>query len=158
MKSIIISVFVGVFMVVSSLSSFGQEWTAEQKEVWEMVEKNWESFKKGDLKAFINDYHDKCTILFGDNPSTLNKSQIESENRWQIARKVPTFIRLKPIAINIVNDVANVFYVYKWESKNKEYSQGGRRMTTMIKENNKWITIASLSASCDQKAPCPYGW
>ena len=158
MKSIIISIVICVFIVVSGFQAFGEEWTAEQKEVWKAVENNWESFKKGDLKAFINNYHEKSIVLYGDNPSITNKSQMESENKWTIDKYVPTYIKLKPIAINMVNNVANVFYVYKWESKNKTYSQSGRRMTTMVKENNKWLTIGSLAASCDQKSPCPYGW
>jgi len=158
MKSIIISIFVCYLIVASGLSAFGQEWTVEQNEVWKTVENNWESLKKGDLKTLINDYHEKSIVLYEDNPSTLNKSLMESENRWRIDREVPTFIKLKPIAINIVNNVANVFYLYKWESKNREMSQSGRRMATMIKVSNKWLIIGSLSASCDQKAPCPYGW
>jgi len=158
MKSIIISTLVCFFIVASGFQSFGEEWTAEQKEVWASVEQNWESFKNGDLKAFINGYHEKSIVLYGDNPSTLNKSQIESENNWTIDNYVPTYIKLKPIAVNIVNNIANVFYVFKWESKNKEYSISGRRMATMIKENNKWITIGSFSSSCNKPSPCPYGW
>ena len=158
MKSIVISVLICILIVASGFQALAEEWTAEQKEVWGMVQADWEAYKNGDVKALMDNFHDKMLALDGDNPSTLNKGQIESQNKWLIDNYVPTFIKLKPIAINLVNDVANVFYVFKWESKNKEYSYSGRRMTTMIKENNKWLSIGSLSASCEKPAPCPYGW
>jgi hypothetical protein len=158
MKSIIFFVFVCAFILASGFNAFGEEWTAGQKEVWNAIEKHWEFIKNGNIAATMEIFHDETLVLYGDNPSTLNRSQIESHNKWLIENYVPTYIKLKPIAVNIVNNVANVFFVYKWESKNKEYSQSGRRMTTMVKENNKWLSIGSLSASCDQKAPCPYGW
>lgn len=158
MKSIIISTLVVFFIVASSFQAFAEEWTTEQKEVWDAVTGRWESIKKGDVEAFMNDFHDKNIDLYSDDPSTLNKNQIENSVKWMISNLVPTYINLKPIAINIVNNVANVFYIYKWESKNREISERGRRMTTMIKENNKWLSIGTLSASCDKPAPCPYGW
>jgi len=158
MKRVIISILTGIFIVASSFQVFGEEWTAEQKEVWGVIEGHWEYLKKGDVKALMDNFHEKTLALYSDNPITYNKSLIERGNKRFISNFVPTYIKLKPIAINIVNNVANVFYVCKWESKNKEYSQSGRRMTTMIKENNKWLFIGTLEASCDQKAPCPYGW
>jgi len=158
MKFIYISIMVCIFIVASGFNAFGEEWTAEQKEVWEAVEGHWESLKKGDVEALMDDYHDKMLDLDGEYPTPFNKSQIESATKYRIGYYVPTYINLKPIAINIVSNVANVFYVYKWESKNKDYSQSGRTMTTMLKENNKWLSIGSLSAFCNQPAPCPYGW
>jgi len=158
MKSINIPVLVCVFVVATSFSAFGQEWTAEEKELLEAVEGDWEYLKNGNVEALMVNFHDKMLALYGDNPTPLSKSQIEKGNKWIVDNYVPTFIKLKPIAINIVNNVANVFYLYKWESKNREISDSGRRMTTMIREDNKWVSIGSLSASCNKKAPCPYGW
>ena len=158
MKSIITSILVCVFIVISGFQAFGEEWSAEQKEVWEAVERHWEFFKKGDMEALRSNFHDKVLDLWGDNPTPLNRDQIESGNKVLIGYYVYTYIDLKPVAINVVNNVANVFYIYKRESKNREYLQRGRTMTTMVKENNQWIIVGRFSASCDQKAPCPYGW
>jgi len=46
-KSIIISTLVVFIIVASSFQSFGQEWSAEQKEVWNVVIADIENFKKG---------------------------------------------------------------------------------------------------------------
>ena len=70
----------------------------------------------------------------------------------------PTFIKLKPLNVNIFNNVANVFYLFKWESANREYSKAGRLLETWVKQDNKWLEIASLSSWCDKLPTCPYGW
>ena len=51
MKSIIIFITVCVFVVASGLHAFGEEWTAEKKEVIETVRAIWEAFKDGDVEA-----------------------------------------------------------------------------------------------------------
>ena len=71
---------------------------------------------------------------------------------------MPTFVKLKPLVINIVENVANVFYLSNWESLNKEISSSSRVLITMIKQDNKWVWIGSLGSSCKRLPPCPYEW
>ena len=66
--------------------------------------------------------------------------------------------QIRTLSINIVKNVANVFYLYKWESANKEVSDRGRALITFVKQDNKWLAIGSLRTSCDTLPPCPYGW
>ena len=153
-----ISLFLCVFIVFWGFQVLAQDWTPEQKEVWVWVQGYWENIKKGDVEAALAGQHDKMLAWSSMNPDPLKKELIRLElNNW-VGRSKPTFVKLKPLAINIVKNVANVFYLFKWESANKEVSGRGRELITLVKQNNKWLAIGSLGSSCDKLPPCPYGW
>ena len=138
--------------------AFGQDWTAEQKEVWAAVQANWETFKKGDVEAALALKHDDNISWFSSNPNTFKKESLwMAYNNW-IHHSKPTFVKLEPEKIQILNNVATVFYFYKWESANKEISDRGRQLEVWVKQDKKWLMTGSLGSSCDKPAPCPYGW
>ena len=68
MKSIIISILVCIFIVASGFQTIAEEWTAEQKEVWETVKGHWELIKNKDVKTLMDDFHDKMLDLDGEYP------------------------------------------------------------------------------------------
>ena len=157
LTTILVSLSVGIIIVFSGLNAHAEEWTAEQKEVWNVVEQYYRNIDNGDAASTMSLIHDKALELYSDNPNPLNKDQIKTAKDTYVSVKPTT--KIKPISINIVDHkVANAFYYFKWESKNATYSNNGRTMQTFIKQGDKWLSIGSLSASCDQKAPCPYGW
>lgn len=158
MARISVSIILGAMILLWSFQVFGQDWTAEQKEVWISVQGYWENIKKGDVDAALAGQHDKMLVWFSMNPDPLKKELIGSEYNTWVSRFKPTFVKLKPLAITIVKNVANVFYLFKWESANKEVSDRGRTLITLVKEDNKWLAIGSLGSSCDTLPPCPYGW
>jgi hypothetical protein len=102
--------------------------------------------------------HDKMLDWWSTNPDPLKKELLRLGYNNLVNRLKPTFVKLEPLAINIVKNVANVFYLYKWESANKEVSDRGRALITFVKQDNKWLAIGSLRTSCDTLPPCPYGW
>jgi uncharacterized protein DUF4440 len=158
MKSIIIFITVCIFVVAPGLQAFGEEWTAEQKEVWDSVEGFWDAMKTGDVYSALERHHDKMQNWISMNPYPAEKKQMRSEYNGLVARYRPTFIKLKPMSISIIEDVANVYYIEKWESSNKEVSWSGRVLLTMIKKENNWIWIGRLGSSCNETPSCPYGW
>ena len=123
-------------IVFWSFQVFGQQWTEEQKEIWEVVVADWELFKQGDLVGLMADRHNNATIW---------SSTILSYDK-------PVAYELEPLAIGIIGNVANVFYEYKWNGN--VLSERGRTMDTWIKQDNKWLLIASFSASCDKLPLC----
>jgi hypothetical protein len=156
MKSIIITILVITFIVFSSLQALAEEWTAEQKEVWKVIDNNWMSAKTadGNEDVLLEGLHDSFICLYGDKYMLFDKSQVITQNKvWK-----PTHIELKPLAINIVMNVANVFYMYKWEDEKNGWSQRGRRMETLIKQNDRWLSIGNSSSLCDETSYCPSWW
>jgi len=155
---ILVSIILFGIILLWNSKAFGQEWTADQKEVWVSVQEFWKTIKIGDVEASLAGQHDKMFDWFSENPDPLNKELLRSGyNNW-VSRFKPTSVKLEPLAINIVKNVANVFYLFKWESANKEVSNRGRALVTLVKQDNKWLSIGSLRTSCDTLPPCPYGW
>ena len=157
MKSIIISILACVFIIVSGFQVLAEEWTAEQKAVWSVVEQYYSNIDNGDVASTMVLIHDKSLELFNYNPRTLNKDQIRATYDYYAIIKPTT--KVKPISIAVIDHrVANAFYHFKWESKDGTNSGKGRRMQTFIKQGDKWISIGSFSSSCNKPSPCPYGW
>ena len=157
-KWILVSIILFGIIFLWNFRAFGQDWTTEQKEVWVSVQGFWDTIKKGDVEATLAGQHDKMLDWFSTNPDPLKKEILRSAYNNLVNRLKPTFVKLKPLAIHIYGNVANVFYIYKWESANKEISDRGRALITLIKQDNKWLAIGSLRASCDTLPPCPYKW
>jgi hypothetical protein len=157
MKSIIISTLVGFFILTLSFQASGEEWTTEQKEVWEAIKEYHKYIENGDVDSAMALIHENALDLNYDNPLPLKKNQILSWNLFW-SRMKPT-IEIKPISIAIINDkLATAFYHFKWKSRDEIYSNKGRFGQTFIKQNGKWISIGSNSCSCSNPMPCPYGW
>jgi ketosteroid isomerase-like protein len=158
LKKSVIFLFIAFAFSFSGFQAFGEEWTDEQKEVWASIQEFWDSIKNGDLDGALSRHHDKMIVWLFENPDPSRKDQTRSEYYTLINRSVPTKIKLKPLEINIVGDVANVFYLSKWVSLNEEKSSSCRVLVTMIKQDNKWVWIGSHDSSCDRLSPCPYKW
>ena len=158
MARVSVSIILCGMIVFWGFQVFGKDWTAEQKEVWVSVQGFWETIKKGDVEATLAGQHDNMLDWFSTNPDPLQKEILRSAYNNLVDRLKPTFVKLEPLSINIFKNVANVFYIYKWESANKEISDKGRALVTLVKQDNKWLAIGSLRASCDALPPCPYKW
>lgn len=158
MRTIIISILIAVSIVSTGYQTLGAEWTQEQKEIWSVIQADWEANKNGDVESTLTCRHEKVLSIYSDNSSLYNKDQIRTQNEyWLNSDDRPTFYNIKPIAIGIIDNVAIVFYWYKWRSDLTGYSDKGRSMNTLIKLNNKWVTIGTMDASCEKPAPHPMG-
>ena len=56
---VLVSVILFGILLLWNSKAFGQEWTDEQKEVWEVVVADFELFKKGDLEGLLASRHDE---------------------------------------------------------------------------------------------------
>jgi len=134
---ILVSIILFGIILLWNSKALSQEWSAEQKEVWVLVQEFWETIKKGDVEASLAGQHNKMLDWFSENPDPLKKELLRSGyNNW-VGRFKPTSVKLKPLAVNIVKNVANVFYLFKWESSNNEISNRGRALITLVKQDNK---------------------
>ena len=155
---VLVSVILFGILLLWNSKVFGEDWTAEQKEVWVSVQGFWETIKKGDVEATLAGQHDNMLDWFSTYPDPLKKEYLrEAYNNW-FNWSVPTFFKLEPSNIHIFNNVANVFYFYSWKSANKEIFDKGRALEIWVKQDNKWLMIGSLSSSCDRIPTCPHGW
>jgi hypothetical protein len=155
---ILVSIILFGIIFLWNFQVLGQDWTPEQKEVWVSVQGFWGTIKNGDIEATLAGQHEKMLDWWSTNPDPLKEELLQLGYKNLVNQFKPTFVKLEPLAINIVKNVANVFYLFKWESANKEVTARGQSLITFVKQDNKWLMIGSLSSSCDTLPPCPYGW
>ena len=156
MKSIIVATLAAFLILASVFQAIGEELTAEQKEVWSVVEKYYSYIANGDVASTVALMHDNSLELFAKNSLPLNKDLIKyAYNDWA---NVKPKIMVKPISINVIDhSVANAFYYWKWDTTLGDWSGKGRAMQTFIKQGDKWISIGAIYSKCSTPPPCP-GW
>ena len=144
------------FILLFVVPVFGQEWSAEQKEVWKSVQANWGTLKNDDVEAALAEYHDDLVTWWVSKPEPLRKVHMKQIYRnWLDYDKLVSY-ELKPFAITVFNNVANVFYIYKWNGN--ILSDKGRRLEVWVKQDNKWLEIGGLTSSSDTLPSFPYVW
>ena len=150
-----ISLFLFGVIIFWSLKVSGEELTVQQKEVWKSVEAYWEYCKQGDVNALMAGFHDDYVEWWADKILPLSKEQMETHFRkWLSGSFKPIAYELEPLSINIYGDVANVFFLYKWYKGVVRTSRHGRGMQTYLKQDNKWMLIGSMEASCIKLPAC----
>jgi hypothetical protein len=152
MTRISVSLFICGMIVFWGFQAIGEEWTAEQKEVWDVVIADFEKFKQGDVEGLSSSRHEDVIIWWGSESVPFDKKMALYKYRGWFDYDKPVKWELEPLAIKIVGNVASVFYLYKFSGSIT--SGSGRDMETWIKQNNKWIMINSFGASCDELPPC----
>jgi hypothetical protein len=156
MARISVSIILFSMIFLGSFQVFGQEWTTEQKEVWKTVEANWKAIKNGNIEALLELKHDKVLIWNRPHPEPITKDMLKVIYKDWFEREKTTSAKIRPLNINIFNNIANVYYLYKYEGV--KYFDKGRILETWIKLDNKWIQIGGLSSSCDTAPNCPHVW
>ncbi|MEN8245679.1 MAG: nuclear transport factor 2 family protein [Thermodesulfobacteriota bacterium] len=152
MKTIIISIMVCVFIVASGFQAFGEEWTAEQKEVWKAVETDGELFKKGDVEGIMSLRHNDVLIWWSGKKVPYDKELLRNGYQSFIDFDKPQKWEINPLAIKIIGNMAIVFYSYKYSGN--ILAEHSRTMETWIKQDNKWLKLGGMDASCKELPPC----
>ena len=139
-------------IVLCGVSAFGQEWTAEQKEVLKTLEADINLLKKGDHEGLSALRHEDAIIWWSDQDRPFDKNTVMTEYKNWFDYDKPTKYEFKPLVVQIFGNVANVFYTYKFSGAST--SDSGRSMETFIKQDGKWLKISSFEASCTKLPPC----
>ena len=77
MKSIIVSILVCAFIVAPSFQAFGEEWTAEEKDVWNVVAADTESYKAGDVDKIMEKRHDDILDWWSNKKIPFDKNLLK---------------------------------------------------------------------------------
>lgn len=152
MATVFITLFFCGIVIFWGSHVIGQEWTAEQKEIWELVEADYELFKQGDLQGILASRHDDVVIWSGIHLFPMNKKALRNNYKNWFASDKPVNWELKPLDIKVSGNVASVFYEYKFSGK--RFSGHGRSVLTWVKQNRKWLIINGMTCSCEKLPSC----
>ena len=131
-----------------------EEWNDAQKEFWNSVESAWELFVKADMDAIAALAAEGYLEWWPNDPNPFGDKYMKGKyKRWFDGNK-PVSFELKPVAINIIGNVANIFYFYKRNGDKMPATIRGRQYSTWIKRDNKWKYMGSMGCSCDRSPYC----
>ena len=135
----IVALLVPPFLPNAALS---QDWTPEQREVWEF-ELGCQESKEAWLACFHEDYVAWADMSLSV-PHTKADHEVIGARAWDDNEQV--FVHLKPVAITVRGDVAVALVVYTNSVRNRAT---GEVVTTTqawtdvcIRENGRWYWIA----------------
>ena len=147
-----ISILICGILLFWGFQAIGEEWNAEEKEVWKVVEADFELFKKGDLERIMASRHDDVLIWWGDRPNPFDKGLSQYNYKGWFDFDIPVNWELEPLGIKVSGKVAIVAFSYKFSGN--VISGNGRIMETWVKQDNSWLMMGSMGASCDKLPPC----
>jgi len=148
-KSILIVICI---TLLSSSQLFGQEWSAEQKEVWKNVETYWDLAAQDDVEGWLSYFHDDFSGWRNKDALPRNKANVRKFGTHNIKTTQILVEDLQPVGINIYDDVAIVQYYYSEVFKDvegKEQNGSGRWTDILMKQGDKWVMIGDSGGSTE---------
>ena len=143
-----------VFTVLLSVLSFqgslafGQEWTAAQKEIWRMEKTAWDLWKKGEIDAYKNLFHEDCVLFLSGYRALPSKADF-----WYIPSWIESFDLQQPSVIRVSGDMAIIVYIAHYETPS--WKSKSKFTNVWKKQNGMWKILVYLANDCEKPTPCP---
>jgi len=120
------------------IPAYGQEWTAVQKEIWELEEARWKALTQRDLEGFVKDHHEDGAFWPYWSEKPLNRAKFK-----EFLAPIEFYsAELKPYAIKVFGNVAIVQYTCKYSTMvGNVYS---RFTEIRMKEDGVWKVIGKM--------------
>ena len=132
-------------------TTFGQEWSKEQKAVWQEVENGWSAWKSGDIDGAFKGIHEKYLGWNNDDPLPISKEKWRSMNEALQDYLRVDFYDIQPARIVVYGDNATVYYFFKFytvfqkSSTRNENKLKGRNVEFYVKEDGKWMLFGDMT-------------
>ena len=127
----------------SATASVAQQWSAEQQEVWQTVEALWDA---ADCETWSAFFADDYRGWFSASLSPLTKQQTTASGCRYYAKEKTVLHTVHPLAIDVRDDIAIVFYSYSYVSEKKsdgsERQERGKWTEVYQKRDGSWLLIA----------------
>lgn len=145
MKKVLSLFAVSFAIIVSSANSFAQQWTSEQKEVWQTEINNWDALKSGNLNDFESYFADSYMDWDFQNTAPQNKTDAAKGLGDFLQNNTIKYYTLTPIVIWVKGDFSYAMYYYTILSKNKvtgkEDQSEGNWTDILMKQGGKWLLV-----------------
>jgi ketosteroid isomerase-like protein len=145
MKKSVLSLSVLLVLLLLSGSSFAQQWSDAQKDVWAGVQKYWDVSSSGDAAGFMSYFDD--SYMGWSNQSRVPMSKANA-SKWitQDAKDNSTVVyTITPLTIWVKGDFAYVHYTFAQVEENKKTGKrspsAGTWTDILMKKDGKWVMI-----------------
>ena len=149
-----IAVTMIAFLGASTLNA--QEWSKEQKEVWQEVENMWTYWKAGDIDAAFANVHEKYLGWNNTSPMPMSKAKWVDPAKESKDLYSKKDFDIEPARILVIDDAAVVHYYYSmsyvYDDGEEKYKgkDRGRWTEFFIKDGGKWMLIGDMTIEVDK--------
>ena len=147
MRRVVLAVLIAAFFTPIA---HAQEWSAEQQEVWSHVETYWDMFAKEDLEGFLGYLHDDFRGWTKGAPLTRDKAYMQKNLPLGFAGSETVLVDIRPVAIQVHEDVAIVHYYYERtyvDAAGAQAQDTGRWTDVLVAQGDRWVMIADHGGS-----------
>lgn len=141
-----------IILVLSASSITAQEWSDEQKAVWNHVEIYWDLILQKDSEGFKAYIHPDYSGWGNSEPLPGNKATLDKWLEYNLANNTWEIYELNLAALAIFDDVAIVHYYYTGviaDAEGKKREAKGRWTDILKKQGDKWVIIGDHGGSID---------
>ncbi len=144
MKQVFLLVCVTCVLALPALPVQGQEWSAEQLEVWQIISKQWDLEKAGD-EAWMELLHPSFQAWPNESPMPLDKTDAARFIAAEAGRFKIVAQDLAPVGIVVTGDTAVIHYFHTTIT---EYSDGeretavGRSTDVLTRTEDGWRFVS----------------
>ena len=140
--------------MMAATTALAQEWSPAQTEVWKNVETYSAKNVAGDVEGFLAYVHEDYIGWDISEPMTTSKSRLRKFLDYNSKNYKAEFADMQPVSINIVDDVAIVYYHFTGilkdaDGKKSEFS--GRWADVLKKQGDKWVLIGDHGGVTSEK-------
>ena len=136
---------------MAATTTFAQEWTSAQKEVWKVVQDSWVSWKAGDVQGSTACIHEKYQGWSDDVPLPMSKENVtQFFQEMKNSLKVESFMLL-PARILVTENAAVVDYYFWYEAtyttgeKKVSKESRGKNAEFYVREGGKWLLLGDMT-------------
>jgi len=144
MRSATIGRFAIWCSVIVAAPALAQQWSPAQTEVWKNVEAYSARTEARDLEGFLAYVHESYVGWDISEPMTSSKARLRKFLDYNFNRYKTELLDLQPVAINVIDDVAIVYYHFTVVGKDadgKQFDETGRWADILKKQGDKWVLI-----------------
>lgn len=130
-----------------------QEWTSDQKTVWNEVEKMWANWKDGNIDEAFANVHEQYLGWNNSAPMPISKGKwVQSEKDFMASVSNQNY-DIEPARIVIYKNVAVVHYYFNYSfvltngEKKEQHSYSGKWSAFFVLEKSLWLMIGDFTFS-----------
>jgi hypothetical protein len=144
-------IFIIIIVTLFATKLSAQEWTAEQKEVWQVIENTWKNLQAGNVDPSFYVFHEKYQGWSNSEPLPLSKEKaIQVFQHLKDTWKIPDY-SINPARIAVVGNAAVVHYYFHFTlvvavgDEKKTNDMKGKYTEFYIKEDGKWLCLGDMT-------------
>lgn len=138
------ALFVLILTIVLLTNIQAQQWSAEQKEVWTVVETYWAVGMSSNPIDFLNYFDDSYTGWNYEAGAPTTKADVQKVLKYWTTKGKTVLYTITPVGIWVNGNFAYVHYYYYEVDEGpdgKPMYERGRWTDILMKKDNKWVMV-----------------